>query len=143
MFTGRSAEPEEPVTTGGQKLSTTGALNPTSTTDNMLLEVDTRNNRMNKKISTPVADSSNTMQIAAGDYEYPFTFTLPLSVPSSFVGEYGRIAYSIKAVIDRPWRFDHETVAFFTVVGVYDLNNDSSAGVRYSCISYPVPGSVL
>jgi len=76
-----------------------------------------------------IGDSSNTMQIAAGDYEYPFTFTLPLSVPSSFVGEYGRIAYSIKAVIDRPWRFDHETVAFFTVVGVYDLNNDSSAGL--------------
>ena len=142
MFTGRSAETEDSVTTGGQKLSTTGALNPTSTTDNMLLEVDITN-RMNKKISTPVADSSNTMQIAAGDYEYPFTFTLPLSVPSSFVGEYGRIAYSIKAVIDRPWRFDHETVAFFTVVGVYDLNNDSSAGVRYSVISYPVPSSVL
>ena len=142
MFTGRSAEPEEPVTTEEQKLFTTGALNPTSTTDNMLLEVDITN-RMNKKISTPVADSSNTMQIAAGDYEYPFTFTLPLSVPSSFVGEYGRIAYSIKAVIDRPWRFDHETVAFFTVVGVYDLNNDSSAGVRYSGISYPVPSSVL
>ena len=142
MFTGRSAEPEEPVTTEEQKLFTIGALNPTSTTDNMLLEVDITN-RMNKKISTPVADSSNTMQIAAGDYEYPFTFTLPLSVPSSFVGEYGRIAYSIKAVIDRPWRFDHETVAFFTVVGVYDLNNDSSAGVRYSVISYPVPSSVL
>ena len=142
MFTGRSAEPEEPVTTEEQKLFTIGALNPTSTTDNMLLEVSITN-RMNKKISTPVADSSNTMQIAAGDYEYPFTFTLPLSVPSSFVGEYGRIAYSIKAVIDRPWRFDHETVAFFTVVGVYDLNNDSSAGVRYSVISYPVPSSVL
>ena len=142
MFTGRSAEPEEPVTTGEQKLFTTGAQNPTSTTDNMLLEVNITN-RMIKKISTPVADSSNTMQIAAGDYEYPFTFTLPLSVPSSFVGEYGRIAYSIKAVIDRPWRFDHETVAFFTVVGVYDLNNDSSAGVRYSGISYPEPSSVL
>ena len=46
MFTGRSAEPEEPVTTEEQKLFTIGALNPTSTTDNMLLEVDIAN-RMN------------------------------------------------------------------------------------------------
>ena len=72
------------------------------------------------------------MQIPAGEYEYPFRFELPSSIPSSFVGEYGRIAYCIKGVVDRPWRFDHETVSFFTVIGVYDLNSDSSAAVSNS-----------
>ena len=70
------------------------------------------------------------MQISAGEYEYPFQFQLPVSIPSSFVEEFGRIAYSINGVIDTPWRFDHETVAFFTVVGVYDLNLDPYAAVR-------------
>jgi len=75
-----------------------------------------------------VGNANSTMQIPAGEYEYPFRFELPSSIPSSFVGEYGRIAYCIKGVVDRPWRFDHETVSFFTVIGVYDLNSDSSAG---------------
>ena len=70
------------------------------------------------------------MQITAGDYEYPFRLQLPENIPSSFVGEYGRIVYNIKAVVDRPWRFDHETVAFFTVDGIYDLNREPSASVR-------------
>ena len=69
------------------------------------------------------------MQIEAGDYEYPFSFRLPDNIPSSFVGEHGKIAYSIKGVVDRPWRFDHSTVAFFNVVGVYDLNRDPYAAV--------------
>ena len=68
------------------------------------------------------------MHIAAGDYEYPFQFQLPVEIPSSFVGEHGDIVYRVKGVIDRPWKFDHEAVAFFNVVGVYDLNLDPEAG---------------
>ena len=77
-----------------------------------------------------VLDGSNEMQIEAGEYEFPFQFQLPVTIPSSFVGKHGRIAYSITGVVDRPWRFDHETVAFFTVIGIYDLNKDPSAAVR-------------
>jgi len=74
-----------------------------------------------------VGDESNEMQISAGDHEYSFQFQLPLDVPSSFVGQHGQIVYSIKATVDRPWRFDHETLAFFTVICIYDLNKDPSA----------------
>eukprot|EP00092_Neocalanus_flemingeri_P026417 GFUD01028635.1.p1 GENE.GFUD01028635.1~~GFUD01028635.1.p1 ORF type:complete len:421 (+),score=80.89 GFUD01028635.1:75-1265(+) len=74
-----------------------------------------------------IGDGSNEMQIEAGDHEFPFQFQLPLNIPSSFAGKYGKIVYNITAVVDRPWRFDHETVAFFTVVGIYDLNLDPKA----------------
>ena len=74
-----------------------------------------------------VPDGSNEMQIVAGDHKYPFQFQLPVSIPSSFVGGHGRIAYSIKGVVDRPSTFDHETVTFFNVVGVDDFNMDSNA----------------
>ena len=69
------------------------------------------------------------MKIAPGSYELPFQLQLPLNIPSSFIGEYGKIVYRIKAVVDRPWRFDHETHTFFTVDGLYDLNMDPSAAV--------------
>ena len=83
-----------------------------------------------------VLDGSQEIQIEAGDHVFPFQFQLPVSIPSSFVGLHGRIVYSITAVIDRPWKFDHETVAFFTVVGIYDLNLDRSALVK-EAILYP------
>ena len=69
-----------------------------------------------------LSDGTNETQIAAGEYEFPFQFQLPENIPSSFVGEHGRVAYSVTGVIDRPWKFDHETVAFFSVVHDYDLN---------------------
>lgn len=100
-----------------------------------------------------IGDSSNEMHIAAGDYEYPFQFQLPVEIPSSFVGEHGDIVYRVKGVIDRPWKFDHEAVAFFNVVGVYDLNLDPEAGNPQTvsdqktlgclcCISGPVSATV-
>jgi len=87
-----------------------------------------------------VGDGNNSMQITAGDYEYPFRLQLPENIPSSFVGEYGRIVYNIKAVVDRPWRFDHETVAFFTVDGIYDLNREPSASSPRSLSDHKMLG---
>ena len=129
MSIGKNEKPQEAETTDKQELFIIGAMRATSTIGNMLSEVE-KNLDVNRDILAFLLDSSTEMQISAGEYEYPFQFQLPVSIPSSFVGEYGRIAYSIKGVIDRPWRFDHETVAFFTVVGVYDLNLDPYAAVR-------------
>jgi len=84
-------------------------------------------------------DGSET-QIPPGEHIYHFQFQLPLSLPSSFMGRYGKIVYSIKAVIDRPWKFDHETVTFFTVSGIYDLNTDPSAVLPFSKSDYKMLG---
>ena len=64
-----------------------------------------------------------------GKYVYPFEFTLPPNIPSSFESDLGYIRYTIKGTIDRPCKFDHETKTAFTVVTPYDLNSDPRASV--------------
>jgi hypothetical protein len=40
---------------------------------------------MKIEINAFILDSSTEMQISAGEYEYPFQFQLPVTIPSSFV----------------------------------------------------------
>lgn len=68
--------------------------------------------------------------LMAGEHAFPFNFMLPISVPSSFEGAHGNVRYYAKANIDRPWRFDHTTKAFFSVNSPRDLNVDPAAAVR-------------
>jgi hypothetical protein len=55
-------------------------------------------------------------------FQFPFKFTLPQSIPSSFEGSYGNIRYRMRAIIERPWTYDHEVVTLFTVIHIIDLN---------------------
>lgn len=68
--------------------------------------------------------------MAAGFHRYSFNFSLPYNIPCSFEHANGHIRYTMKAVIDRPWRFDHESKIAFTVVSSYDLN-----ARRHQCVS--------
>lgn len=43
-------------------------------------------------------------ELSAGVRTYPFTCALPPSLPSSFEGEHGHVRYTIKVVLDRPWK---------------------------------------
>ena len=61
-------------------------------------------------------------KIPYGHNEYTFSFRLPNNIPCSFEHTNGYIRYTVKAVIDRPWKFDHECKAAFTVVSNLDLN---------------------
>ena len=70
------------------------------------------------------------IELAQGSYSYPFQCQLPHTLPSSFEGEYGHIRYTVKAVMDRPWKFDVDTKAAFTVVAPLDLNTLPQAKVR-------------
>lgn len=62
------------------------------------------------------------LDIPAGHHRYPFKFQLPHNIPSSFEHHYGYVRYTVKGVIDRPWRFDHECKAAFTIISILDLN---------------------
>ncbi|GJQ68172.1 hypothetical protein Trydic_g10736 [Trypoxylus dichotomus] len=65
-------------------------------------------------------------ELPAGNHIFPFTCVLPPTLPSSFEGQYGHIRYTVKVVLDRPWKFDQETKAAFTVLSPFDLNTNTS-----------------
>ncbi len=56
--------------------------------------------------------------LAAGSYRFPFQFFLPPNCPTSFEGVHGSIRYTVKSVIDKPWKFDHSVKRAFTVIGL-------------------------
>ncbi|CAB3404569.1 unnamed protein product [Caenorhabditis bovis] len=65
-------------------------------------------------------ENSNIMQ--AGRYILHFSFSIPSDCPPSFEGEFGYIRYSVKTVLDRPWRFNKQNCKAFTVIPLIDLN---------------------
>ncbi|KZC10819.1 Arrestin domain-containing protein 2 [Dufourea novaeangliae] len=56
---------------------------------------------------------------------YPFSLTLPENLPCSFEGRYGRVRYSIRALLDVTtiYRFSTNIIPF-TVAPILDLNRD-------------------
>lgn len=68
-------------------------------------------------------------RLPPGQHVYPFTFTLPPNLPSSFEGGTGYVRYTIKGTIDKPWKFDHNTKRPFTVIALLDLNTQPNAAV--------------
>ncbi|KAL7297338.1 hypothetical protein TKK_0009730 [Trichogramma kaykai] len=73
------------------------------------------------------SSSGEQIELPSGTHTYPFNFVLPPSLPSSFESDFGRIRYTTKAILDRPWKFDQETKVAFTVVSHFDLNKDAKA----------------
>ena len=45
----------------------------------------------------------NDLYLEVGDYSYPFQFTLPINLPSSFEHQIGKTRYTIEGTIDIPW----------------------------------------
>lgn len=64
----------------------------------------------------------DAIELPSGKHIYPFTCVLPPTLPSSFEGQYGYVRYTVKVILDRPWKFDQETKVAFTVLSPYDLN---------------------
>ncbi|XP_071112726.1 arrestin domain-containing protein 2-like [Haliotis cracherodii] len=73
------------------------------------------------------SDKDFSAHLPAGHYEFPFSVPLPKNLPCSFEGDHGCVNYKVKATIDKPWKRDHNVKIFFTVLGMYDLNDDPHA----------------
>ncbi|XP_057336058.1 arrestin domain-containing protein 17 [Microplitis mediator] len=74
-----------------------------------------------------LGSSGTEFELPIGEHFYPFNCALPQNLPSSFEHDYGYIRYTVKATIDRPWKFDHEVKTAFTVVSNFDLNKEPRA----------------
>lgn len=58
----------------------------------------------------------------AGHHIYPFSMSLPTSVPSSFEGRRGYVRYQCMAFVDRGWKGMLDCIQDFTVIHHLDLN---------------------
>lgn len=60
-----------------------------------------------------------------GNYSLPFTFSTPpdMMLPPNFDSTNGKITYTLKANIDRPWKWDHRTFLPITLLPVVDCND--------------------
>ncbi|CAB3401823.1 unnamed protein product [Caenorhabditis bovis] len=65
--------------------------------------------------------------IFPGCHVFPFKFVIPENAPPSFKGDHGIIRYSIKAIVERPWKTNRSTTKYFTVCPKKDLNNIATA----------------
>ncbi|XP_069691681.1 arrestin domain-containing protein 17-like isoform X1 [Periplaneta americana] len=68
--------------------------------------------------------SGDTETLPPGEHSFQFSMILPIHLPSSFEGSHGFVRYTVKAILDRPWKFDHEVKNAFTVLSHLDLNLD-------------------
>ena len=87
------------------------------------------------KYSLYNAISGITEVLPAGEHSFLFSMMLPNHLPSSFEGQYGHVRYTVKATLDRPWKFDHEVKAAFTVLSHLDLNLDPLNRVSFEYVS--------
>ncbi|XP_034178625.2 arrestin domain-containing protein 17 isoform X1 [Osmia lignaria lignaria] len=78
-----------------------------------------------------VGDGKEKSMITGG--VYPFSLTLPENLPCSFEGRYGRVRYSIRALLDVTtiYRFSTNIIPF-TVAPILDLNRDPLAPLPIS-----------
>ncbi|XP_053733584.1 arrestin domain-containing protein 1b [Synchiropus splendidus] len=61
--------------------------------------------------------------LAAGEHTFQFQFALPVEIPTSFEGPFGKVFYKIKAAIDTP-RFskDYKAHRIFYMLNMLNLN---------------------
>ncbi|KAK1124426.1 hypothetical protein K0M31_006786 [Melipona bicolor] len=74
--------------------------------------------------------SGGEIEIQSGEHKFPFQCALPINLPSSFESDFGYVRYTVKATLDRPWKFDQEVKSPFTVISPLDLNQEPKASEK-------------
>ncbi|CAL4207055.1 unnamed protein product, partial [Meganyctiphanes norvegica] len=70
---------------------------------------------------------NDTVSLGPGHHVYPFNFTLPQNIPSSYESVTGQVRHQVKAKINIPWGFDLTDIQVISVNHIYDLNRDETA----------------
>ncbi|XP_063233011.1 arrestin domain-containing protein 3-like [Bacillus rossius redtenbacheri] len=100
--------------------------NDDGTSSNVTVEYTGQEQYFENKFNLLGGGTGETI-IPEGENTYPFVTHLPPNLPPSFEGEFGFIRYTVKAILDRPWKFDQEVKAAFTVITPLDLNTHATA----------------
>lgn len=77
----------------------------------------------------------------AGKKSYPFSITLPETLPSSFESKLGFIRYVLKAKIHKPWKFDHKIKSSVTLNELIDTNDPKFAESKSGEVSHEIMSS--
>ncbi|XP_064602021.1 arrestin domain-containing protein 17-like [Liolophura sinensis] len=77
----------------------------------------------------------------AGSHYFPFEFTLPQKLPSSFKGKHGRLRYFCRMTICTHGGPHHEKCGKFGVISVLDLNAEPDAGLPVENDTFETVGS--
>ena len=77
--------------------------------------------------------------LGTGRHKFPFEYTLPETLPSSFIGRYGSVTYVIKATLKEQRRFSPGTTITsepFLVLRKLDIESDKSLMVPHTKHKY-------
>lgn len=73
---------------------------------------------------------SHVFHLGIGQHTFPFTFILPMQIPSSFEGEYGHVRYVIRASAQLPChQSEYKCKTILVVCSSLDLNTIPRAAV--------------
>ena len=86
---------------------------------------------------------NNDDLLHSGSHYFPFEFTLPPKLPSSFKGKHGRLRYYVRLTICTPGGPNHERTSKFAVISSLDLNKEPDALVRYTMSPYILNAPVV
>ncbi|XP_048507013.1 arrestin domain-containing protein 17-like [Athalia rosae] len=67
-------------------------------------------------------------ELSEGRHVFNFNCQLPNDLPCSFEEVFGKIRYSVRATIDRPWKSEYVVKERLTVMSIFDLNTCALAG---------------
>ncbi|XP_058825945.1 arrestin domain-containing protein 2-like [Topomyia yanbarensis] len=83
------------------------------------------------KFTTYLAGSANgsTIELPPGTHTYTFSCVLPPNLGTSVEADHGHIRYTLKVVMERPWKLNKSYKMPFTVMQPVDLNYERSAGL--------------
>lgn len=86
------------------------------------------NHNSNVFIHNEITIADKEKEFGPGEFKYPFSFQLPLNLPTSFENLDGHIRYWLRASLDVPWSKTKYIYQNLTVISRFDLNEIPGIG---------------